>query len=1708
MARSIVGGGELPADHRQRLAHRRDDLLRLERRLTAGANGDAGNYGGVTVIIGGATTTLDTDNSVTIASNVVIDARDAVTIRANSFNTGSATGDAGSGALIAVVRADATLNQTDRTSVSIGASARLNAGTDLTVEARNRQKATSKVTANAGGLGVDTRTSATLNFGGATTTEIGGSAELRAGNRLDILADVTSLDLLADAKSTSSALGAGSYADATINKATGFTTSLADIKLRGGAVLAGANQVNIKAHHDSISSLAKADATTHGLGASTNTNATNNFGVDTRVLTEAGSIIRTRALAVDAVATPSVSGFTNASSHGALIDTGDQNTNETIYYPRTINFNSDVFLAGPPSPELVIDENGRIIKQVGFDQFIPDPVGPVLVLPDIINRSTAAGTATFTISPTRFDPMPAGYGTAPAENSIQGNSNITFLTSFDRVTITNRSKIHLEIGLINPVAATPNFAQNLVVNVTERSRFKPIVTSDAGHTIVTIDNSSATPTHVTLTDAINNGHGAVSISTAAGDIINATGGRIEATALFLSAAAGSIGSGTRPILTQSARLDALAAGNIWISETGDLGLGYVRSTGGTVNLVATGYILDADSNVAINVKASTINLRAGTGSIGEVGQPSGTVVAKTETHTTGPTTTNIYTNRTTPTIVGVAGGADAFGILSGLSASDIDFDQQAAGKQTAVAGSLLAVMRFDHGVTGTGFDLDYTGYDMLVIVNTSTINLSLPSLKIDSNLAQLLHTRGVGADQALTVLKPGEVWAVLIPEAARSVTVSIGASASGMATTLSGALADGNTGYVLATRPALNTPVFTGFDAIAADADVSHIYGVSSQTNALVAINAADGSQRQIITEGAGTGASYGLTGVSSVVVGGGFVVTASASTGMLSIFSVNASGDLSHVGTRSDAPGHFSNLRFDAAGNGAGVVGTITATGPSGVKVYSLHSNGTLSLNAAIASSATEAVQQGGYSYVVDSTTNSLRVVDATSNVVQTLSGNLDGLFGASDIAVSPDGGFLYVTSQSGDTLSVYRITSAAQPLVLVQTLHNGSEGVRGLSGPTDVAVTPDGKYVMAVGGSGNTLAVFSRDAATGKLIFAQVVRDNVGGIQGLNVPTAMAFGPSYDGNGVMTKLTVYVGSFGTVADRGGLASFDIDLDLPPPAMFVTEYSGVEAVALLTAGGDDTVNMISAPPSVLKSFTIDTGAGNDHVVVANYVNATTVNLGAGDDTFELRVTVAKTTADSIVINAGDGNDGIDIDNTGTRGKTTINGDAGDDRITIGRVGSAATTIVSGGTGNDTVRIAIANLPANSVTTLHGDDPTSMPGDLLILDPQNPQATVEYRSDASGTFAVGTPSPNAGQVRLFSSTATAYGTVTYDTFEGVRMLSSPTVRFNASSYTMSEGGDLVLTVTVSANGSTGKLSGPVKFDIDGDGQFGEVEGVETRAGSGVYRVTIPWTRLKDFGLGDNLGVSGVYTVAVRVINEDGLSTTAFATVRVNDTPPVVAIIGNHTTNVGDVFTIDFSAIDPSPKDVPLSWRVDWGDGNVETFGATTTRASHVYTKPGIATIYLYELDKDTSPNGTPSSAFVVTIGMLAPQVVATRPREGEDLTLTATAVGTPSSFTWVLNGHTLSATDASVTLTWAQLQALGLGDGFMSFTVVDVPPVLVVQGATAGQEGSTYVLDLNAIEVGNDVLKTWEVDWGDNTVSRFTIDPASPDGNGPCCRLA
>jgi hypothetical protein len=147
----------------------------------------------------------------------------------------------------------------------------------------------------------------------------------------------------------------------------------------------------------------------------------------------------------------------------------------------------------------------------------------------------------------------------------------------------------------------------------------------------------------------------------------------------------------------------------------------------------------------------------------------------------------------------------------------------------------------------------------------------------------------------------------------------------------------------------------------------------------------------------------------------------------------------------------------------------------------------------------------------------------------------------------------------------------------------------------------------------------------------------------------------------------------------------------------------------------------------------------------------------------------------------------------------------------------------------------------------------------------------------------------------------------------------------------------------------------VSFDIDGDGQFGETA---DRSRHRRLQVTIPWTRLRDFGLGDNLPASGVYTIAVRAANEDNLSTTAFAQVRVNIRPSSVSRV---LTPIGHLHHRIFR-YRSFAEGRSSAWRVVWETVRSDIWRNDGERQPRL--SQGGRQRYLYELDKDTTPSGT------------------------------------------------------------------------------------------------------------------------------------------------
>ena len=95
------------------------------------------------------------------------------------------------------------------------------------------------------------------------------------------------------------------------------------------------------------------------------------------------------------------------------------------------------------------------------------------------------------------------------------------------------------------------------------------------------------------------------------------------------------------------------------------------------------------------------------------------------------------------------------------------------------------------------------------------------------------------------------------------------------------------------------------------------------------------------------------------------------------------------------------------------------------------------------------------------------------------------DGLNGAYSVAVSPDGKHLYAAGADDDAVAVFSRDAATGRLTYVEMQQDGTGGSDGLNGAVSVTVSPDGKHLYAAGYEDDAVAVFRRDAATGSLTY-----------------------------------------------------------------------------------------------------------------------------------------------------------------------------------------------------------------------------------------------------------------------------------------------------------------------------------------------------------------------------------------------------------------------------------------------------------------------------------------------------------------------------------------------------------------------------------------------------------------------------------------------
>lgn len=113
---------------------------------------------------------------------------------------------------------------------------------------------------------------------------------------------------------------------------------------------------------------------------------------------------------------------------------------------------------------------------------------------------------------------------------------------------------------------------------------------------------------------------------------------------------------------------------------------------------------------------------------------------------------------------------------------------------------------------------------------------------------------------------------------------------------------------------------------------------------------------------------------------------------------------------------------------------------------------------------------------------------------------GTIDGLLDAKRLTISGDGKHIYVPSSNDDALVVFSRNSTTGTLTYIETHKDEVAGIDGLNGAHEVAVSPDGLHVYIAGYVDDAVAVFSRNTTTGELTFVEVKKDGEGGVDGLN--------------------------------------------------------------------------------------------------------------------------------------------------------------------------------------------------------------------------------------------------------------------------------------------------------------------------------------------------------------------------------------------------------------------------------------------------------------------------------------------------------------------------------------------------------------------------------------------------------------------------------
>ena len=157
-------------------------------------------------------------------------------------------------------------------------------------------------------------------------------------------------------------------------------------------------------------------------------------------------------------------------------------------------------------------------------------------------------------------------------------------------------------------------------------------------------------------------------------------------------------------------------------------------------------------------------------------------------------------------------------------------------------------------------------------------------------------------------------------------------------------------------------------------------------------------------------------------------------------------------------------------------------------------------------------------------------------------------GIGGAADLLLSNDERFVYVAGRSSDSVAVFSRDAGNGSLSFKARYQDGELGIDGIGGAHRLRMSPDGRFLYVAGSAESAIAVFNVDASTGLLSPASILRQGVGGVDGLNDIRDLQFSANAGHLLVAAGSNQSLAAFARDASTGALSPFALvqDFELP----------------------------------------------------------------------------------------------------------------------------------------------------------------------------------------------------------------------------------------------------------------------------------------------------------------------------------------------------------------------------------------------------------------------------------------------------------------------------------------------------------------------------------------------------------------------------------